>query len=176
MCVATLIGFGATPAAMNTEQPIWSSTAKASRVLTSGSDMTKSCSWAFWAASMTFSIVASLVLLPYLMLSAMLQSNSTGSWETIPIFDRRNCTFIFLVSCPSINYQETGENLKHHSKTTACKSQIVHSKTAKSFSSAKMQTQLILNDLKNLLIFDSFVCDVYFLGMSVIQPNTKPFT
>lgn len=70
--------------------------------LTSGSDMTKSCSWARFAASMTFSLGISLVLSPYLILSIMLQANNTGSWETIPMFERRNWTFTFLLSRPSI--------------------------------------------------------------------------
>lgn len=117
--------------------------AKASQVLTLGRDMTKSCSWAFWAASMTFSIVASFVLLPYLILSAMLQSNSTGSCDTIPIFDLRNCTFMFLESCPSINYKEMGEKLKHLYKTPACNTQIVYSKTKLFNHIMKTQTQLI---------------------------------
>lgn len=140
---ATSAGFGADPTAVNTEQTSCSFTAEALQVLTLGSDITKSCSWAFWAASMTFSIVASLVLLPYLILSAMLQSNSTGSWDTIPIFDRRNCTFIFVVLCPSINYQERGENLKHYCRTTASKSQTVYNKTKWFSHITKIQTQLI---------------------------------
>lgn len=142
MCVTALTGFGASLPAKNTEL-LCSLTAKASQVLTSGSDMTKSCSWAFWAASMTCSIVTSLVLLPYLIFSAMLQSNSTGSWDTIPIFDLRNCMFIVLVSCPSINYQETKENLKHHSKTMASQPQLIHS-IIKLFSHiAKMEAHLV---------------------------------
>lgn len=112
--------------------------------------MTKSCSWAFLAASMTFSVVVSLVLLPYLMLSAMLQSNSTGSWDTTPIFDLRNCTFTFLVSCPSINYQEIGENIDiNTSFQNDLQSQLVYS-ISKWFVN-KLQARLTWGNLKYLL-------------------------
>lgn len=135
--------------------------AKASQVLTLGRDMTKSCSWAFWAASMTFSIVASFVLLPYLILSAMLQSNSTGSCDTIPIFDLRNCTFTFLESCPSINYEEMEENLKHHYKTAACNTQIGYSKINDLTISLKHKHNWF--KVIELLLSDSFVHELYFV-------------
>lgn len=73
---------------------------------TSGRDMTKAWSWAFLAAAMTSSMLISRELSPYLMFSAMLQSNKMGSCDTMPILERRKGTLTRLESWPSINCKE----------------------------------------------------------------------
>lgn len=52
-----------------------------------------SCILAFLAASIISAIGTSRELSPYAMFSAILQSNSTGSWDTIPICLRSHWTF-----------------------------------------------------------------------------------
>lgn len=73
---------------------------------TSGRDMTKAWSWAFLAAARTSSMLISRELSPYLMFSAMLQSNKMGSWDTMPILERRKGTLTRVESWPSINCKE----------------------------------------------------------------------
>lgn len=75
--------------------------------LTAGSVMTKSCSWAFLAAATTSSMLTSRMLSPYLMFSAMLQSNRIGSWVTMPILERRKETLTPLDTRPSISCKQT---------------------------------------------------------------------
>lgn len=60
---------------------------------TLGSEEMNSCILAFLAASIISAIGTSRELSPYAMFSAILQSNSTGSWDTIPICLRSHWTF-----------------------------------------------------------------------------------
>jgi len=60
----------------------------------------KECTLAVLAASIISSSVAS--ILPILKLSMMVPENSDGSWETEPIFVRRNFRSSVLMSWPSM--------------------------------------------------------------------------
>lgn len=68
--------------------------------------MTKSWRKAFLDASMISSMLMLRALSPYWMFSAMLQSNSTGSWDTMPIWDLRKGTFTVWDERPSINWKQ----------------------------------------------------------------------
>lgn len=46
------------------------------------------------------------VLTPYWIFSAMLQSNNTGSWDTMPIWDLRKGTLTLWDGWPSINWKK----------------------------------------------------------------------
>lgn len=68
---------------------------------------------------------------------------------------------MFLESCPSINYKEMEENLKHHYKATACNTQRVYSKINDLTISLKHKHNWF--KVVELLVSDSFVHDVYFV-------------
>ena len=64
-----------------------------------GSSMMKSWALAIFAAARTSSSVAS--GFPKRMFSSIEPKNSTGSWETMPMFDRSHCRLIERMSTPS---------------------------------------------------------------------------
>ena len=69
--------------------------------ITSGRDSMKECMLAALATSITSSSDTSLKRAPYRILSAMLTSNNTGSWDTIPIWERSHLRFKSRKSTPS---------------------------------------------------------------------------
>ena len=69
--------------------------------ITFGNFDMKSCILASLAALMTSSIWTSLELSPYAIFSVILVSNNTGSWETMPIWDRSHWSFSCRMSVPS---------------------------------------------------------------------------
>ena len=136
--------------------------------LTLGNFDINACILASLAALMTSSIWTALELSPYAIFSAILVSNNTGSWDTMPIWDRSHWSFSCRMSVPSATLMN-GWNIKVHVSVTFTAYNCIH------LSSTLKQLLFGGNDSVTFFLFLSIFSRIflYFYIVRSIFSHTK---